>query len=199
MVSPVVTGGAAAEEISTSSSTSSGVTVNRSAVERIRRGDQGEVELAAGEFVEQPARPLLREVQFDGRMLRVERAEHLRDEADAQRGRRAEPHPAALESGELGELATHRLGVGEHAAGQRQQRFPRDGQGAAAARAVKQLGAEIVFERRDLTAQRRLREVQLLGGAGEVAEAATSTKLRSCSKFISIAYAHRHYAKDALE
>ena len=136
----------------------------------IRCRDQGEVELAAGEFVEQPARPLFREVQFDGRMLRVERAEHLGDEADAQGGGGAEPHPAALEAGEFGEFAPHRFGVGEHAARERQQRFARDRQRAAAAGPVEQLGAEILLERGDLAAQRGLGEVQLLGGTGEVAE-----------------------------
>ena len=137
----------------------------------IRCRDQGEVELAAGELVEQSARPLFREVQFDGRMLRVERAEHLGDEADAQGGGGAEPHPAALEAGEFGEFAPHRFGVGEHAARERQQRLARDRQRAAAAGAVEQLGAEILLERGDLAAQRGLGEVQLLGGTGEVAEA----------------------------
>ena len=103
-------------------------------------------------------------------MLRVERAEHLGDEADAQRGGRAEPHPAALEAGEFGEFAPDRFSVGEHAAGERQQRFARGRQRAAAAGPVEQLGAEILLERGDLAAQRGLGEVQLLGGAGEVAE-----------------------------
>ena len=136
----------------------------------IRRGDQREVELAAGEFVEQPPRPLFRQVQLDGRMLRVERAEHLGDEADAQGGGGAEAHPAALEAGELGEFAPDGFGVGEHAARERQQRLARDRQGAAAAGAVEQLGAEVLLERGDLAAQRGLGEVQLLGGTGEVAE-----------------------------
>ncbi len=169
-MSPVGDRRRAADEITTSSSTSSGVTVNRSVGCGIRRRDQREVEFAAGEFVEQPPRPLLREVQLDRRMRRVERAEHLGDEADAQGGRGAEAHPAALEAGELGELAAHRLRVGEHAPGERQQRLARDRQRAAAAGAVEQLGAEILLERGDLAAQRGLGEVQLLGGAGEVAE-----------------------------
>ena len=72
--------------------------------------------------------------------------------------------------GEFGEFAPHRFGVGEHAARERQQRLARDRQRAAAAGAVEELGAEILLERGDLAAQRGLRQVQLLGGPGEVAE-----------------------------
>src|SRR5918993_1606056 len=103
-------------------------------------------------------------------MLRVERAEHFGDEADTERWGGAESHPAALEARELGQFAPHRLRVGEHAPSKWQQRLARDGQRAASAGTVEQLGAEILLEGGDLTAQRGLGEIELLGGAGEVAE-----------------------------
>lgn len=51
-----------------------------------------------------------------------------------------------------------------------EQRLARSREGDVAACAVEQLGAELAFERRDLPAQRRLCQVQVLGGAGEVSE-----------------------------
>ena len=171
MVSAVVTGGAPADDDHHElfhEQRRHGESLGRRG---IRCRDQGQIELAAGELVEQSARALFREVQFDGRMLRVERAEHLGDEADAQGGGGAEPHPSTLEAGEFGEFAAHRFGVGEHAARERQQRLARGRQRAAAAGAMEQLGAEIVLERGDLAAQRGLCEVQLFCGTGEVAEA----------------------------
>ena len=59
----------------------------------MRRGDQGQIEFASGEFVEQAPRSLLGEMQFYGRVRRVEGVERLRDETDRQRGRRPQTNP----------------------------------------------------------------------------------------------------------
>jgi hypothetical protein len=119
---------------------------------------------------EQAAGALFREVQLDGGVCRAEGAEHLGDQADAQRGRRAEPDSPALQPGKLVQLAAHGLRVGEHAPGQRQQRLPRAGQSAPGSRPVEELRAEILLERRDLAAEGGLRQVQPGRGPGEVAE-----------------------------
>ena len=65
----------------------------------------------------------------------------------------------------------HGLGVGEHPPGQGQERLACHRERAAAAGAGEQFGAEVLLERADLAAQRRLGQVQMLGGAGEVSQA----------------------------
>jgi hypothetical protein len=102
-------------------------------------------------------------------MVGVEREQHFGDEADAQGRRRPQAYATTFEAREFSEFAPHRLGVGEHAPRERQQRLPRDGQRAAAASPAEQFGTQVVLERRDLPAQGWLCEIQALGGPGEVA------------------------------
>src|SRR5699024_6374088 len=66
-------------------------------------------------------------------------------------------------------VAADRLGVGEHAPGRRHQGLTGRGQRDVAARAVEELGAELLLQRRDLAAQRRLGQMQGGGGLREMA------------------------------
>ena len=99
-----------------------------SVVGSARGGDEGDVETACGDLGEQPERPLLDECDLDRRVRGVELAEGLGNQADAERRRRAQAHPAALETRELAQLAPRRRGVAQHPAGPGEQRFAGCGQ-----------------------------------------------------------------------
>ena len=93
--------------------------------------------------------------------------------ADAARGRRPRPgwRCARLRSA---------CAAVEHLFRGGQELAARGGQHHAARHALEQRDAELVLERLDLRADRRLADVQPLGGAGQVARAsATAAKLRS--------------------
>ena len=74
--------------------------------------------------------------------------------------------PAA--AGCLGHPAADRLRGGQQRTGIGQQLPARVGQRHAVAVPGEQRGAEILLERADLPAERRLRDMQLIGGAAEV-------------------------------
>ena len=101
----------------------------------------------------------------------MEGADGFGDEADAEGGRRSETHASAAEPCELGHLLTDRVGLCEHPLSAGEQSLSGRGEADVPASPMEELGAEFAFESRDLSAQRRLGQVQVLGGAGEVTEA----------------------------
>ena len=54
-------------------------------------------------------------------MTRVERADRLGHEADAQRRRGSQPHPSAPQTGQFTHLLADRLGLGQHPLRAREQ------------------------------------------------------------------------------
>ena len=70
---------------------------------------------------------------------------------------------------ELVDLAAHPVELGEYPARVAGDGLAGLGRRDPAARALEQLGAELGLEPADLVRERRLGDVQLLGGAGEVA------------------------------
>ena len=101
----------------------------------------------------------------------VEAGEHRGHLDPAGRQQSADRDPAADQAAQLVELAAHPVDLGEHAPGPRGHRLPGLGRDDAAAGALEQLGAELGLEPADLVRERRLGDVKLLGGAGEVAVA----------------------------
>src|SRR5262249_2532167 len=84
----------------------------------------------------------------------------------ARRGPEAEA--AAGQADELLDLEVGVLDVGHDAVGDREQRLARRGEGDVAPNPVEQRRPQLRFEGSDLLAQRRLGDVERLGGAGEV-------------------------------
>src|SRR5699024_1113625 len=100
----------------------------------------------------------------------VERREHFREKADAQRRRGTDAHASPAQPAKLRHVVAHGIGVGKHASGPREQCFPGRRQRDVSASTMKQLGTELALQRRDLPAERRLRKMETLGGSREVAE-----------------------------
>ena len=84
---------------------------------------------------------------------------------------RADRDLSADQPVELVDLAAHAVDLGDHGARPRRDRVAGLGRGDAAARALEQLRSELGLEAADLVRERRLRDVKLVRGAGEVAVA----------------------------
>jgi hypothetical protein len=141
--------------------------------ERGRRGRQRQhherqVERAARQFPYEVVRAGLLDEDLDAGVQIVEGAQHLRQQTGAQARRRPEPHPAAAQLGHLLHLAAGRVGVGEDAAGEREQRLPGVGEGDVAPRAAEEIRAQLLLQRPDLLGEGRLGDMDPLRGPGEV-------------------------------
>ena len=97
---------------------------------------------------------------------RASSGRHL-DLAGGQQG--ADRDPPADEPAQLVELAADAVDLGEHAPAPGRDRLPGLGRDDAAAGALEELRAELGLEPPDLVRERRLGDVELLRGAGEVA------------------------------
>jgi hypothetical protein len=85
--------------------------------------------------------------------------------ADARRV--ADANAAALAGGERAHVLPERVGVARERPAALEQVAPGLGQRDLVRRAVQQLDPELALEQPDLPAHRRLRDVQLVGGAAE--------------------------------
>ena len=130
--------------------------------------DEREVELPGTEGLDEFARALLHDLEFDSGMLGVEAAERLGDEAHAQGRSRPEADPALPQTGEFVHVEADRLGVGEHPPRSRQQRLAGCGEGDVPAGAMEELGPELLLQGRDLPGQGGLGEMEGRGGLREV-------------------------------
>ncbi|GAA3111088.1 hypothetical protein GCM10020001_032040 [Nonomuraea salmonea] len=133
-----------------------------------RHDDQRQVELPPRQRPDQVTRAALLDQQLDAGVRAVEAGQRVGHQPGAERGRRAQAYPAPAQPRELRHLLPGGVGVGEDAAGQRQQRLASGGQRDVAARPREQPGAEILLQRLDLLAQRRLRDPHALGRLREV-------------------------------
>ena len=160
-------------------------------------GDEREVELAAGQRFDELTGPLLHQLELDTGVGGVEPADRLGHEAHAQGRGRTQPNPALLQARELIHVTADRLGVGEHALRRRQQRRPGIGERDVTMRAVEELGSELLLQRRDLSRQGGLGQVERRGGfremagGGHLGEASQLFEVHDrspCRSDISIAY-----------
>ncbi len=97
--------------------------------------------------------------------LREDRRQHFRADELA----RGEAHRAAFAAGPAGRRARQRTRCRRHCLGVAHQPFAQLGENKAARRTAEELGAEFVFERGDVPAQRGLRETQRACGPREAA------------------------------
>ena len=116
-------------------------------------GDEREVELAAGQGLDELTGAFLDQLEFDAGMGGVEPADRLGHEAHAQGRGRTQPDAAAPQTGELIHVTADRLGVGEHAFRRRQQGRSGVRERDVAVRAVEELGPELLLQCRDLPRQ----------------------------------------------
>ncbi len=102
----------------------------------------------------------------------MEPGQRLGQQPRAQGRGGAEPHPSPAKPGQLGDLAAGRVRVGEHAAGEGEQRLAGGREGHVAPGAAEQRRAQLGLQGLDLLAQRRLgdphplRRVREVGGLG---------------------------------
>ena len=129
------------------------------------------IELVGAEKAQHVGGNALAQTDFDTWVCLAEAGEQPGDVKPACGQERSDPDPSAQHAAKLVDLFAGGLHFGEHPAGSRCDRLPRLGRGHAAAGALEQRGAELLFEPLDLMRERRLREVELLSGAREVAVA----------------------------
>ncbi len=98
----------------------------------------------------------------------VEGAQHVGQQPCADAGRRAEPDPAPAQLGQLLHLVAGGVGVRQDPAGERQQRLARVGERDVAAGPTEQFRPQLVLQGPDLLGERRLGDMHLLRGAGEM-------------------------------
>jgi len=134
---------------------------------RRRLGDQGDVDGAHGELLDEQAGAALGEMQLDPGVSCVEGAHRLRHEAD-EGGRCAEADAPSPQSRQLAHLLADRIRLRQHPLRAGEQGLARGGEGDVPAGPVEELRAELSLQRGDLPAQRGLGEVQALGRPREV-------------------------------
>jgi hypothetical protein len=127
--------------------------------------------------VELRARWQLKQAHLRVRMPLAELAHRWSDEIIEKRREKAEPQRAACLAKLLAQLLRARFGIADDLPGLRQEKPARIGEVDAFADAIKQRHAQLRLQHGDLTAQRRLRDVQalrrarnaqILGGGDEV-------------------------------
>ncbi len=135
------------------------------------RVDGGEraVQLVGAQHLQQPIGGLLDHVDLDARVALVERGQRAREVVVAGRPHRADRDAPADDAGELLELGLQAVDLGEHAARVGEDDRPLGRHVDPAAGPAQDLDAELALEPADLLGECRLREVQLLRGAGEAA------------------------------
>ena len=132
---------------------------------------EGGVELVGGETTQHVGGNALVETDFDTRVPLAEAGEQPWDVEVPGRQQRSDPDTSAQDTAKLVDLLARGVHFREHAAGSRGDCLSRLSQAHAAAGALEQRGAELLFEPTDLVRERRLGEVELLGGAREVSVA----------------------------
>ena len=130
---------------------------------------EGGVELVGGEEAEHVGGDALAEADLDAGVGVAEAGEQPGDVEVAGGQERADPDASAQDAAKLVDLRARGVDLGEDPAGASGDRHAGFGRGDAPARALEQRGAQLALEPADLVRQRRLGEVELLGGAREVA------------------------------
>ena len=133
---------------------------------RVQGGERA-VELVGLERGEDAVLGVLDHVDRDARVRRAEVGEHAEQVVRAGRVDAADPQLAAQQAGELLELGVQAVDLGEHALRVAEDDAPLGGELHLPARAPEDLDAELGLEPPDLLRDRRLGEVQLLGGLRE--------------------------------
>ncbi|CAM5314026.1 hypothetical protein SSPIM334S_01878 [Streptomyces spiroverticillatus] len=113
-------------------------------------------------------RSALLDQELDAGVGVVEGAQDVREQARAQARGRAQADPAPAQLGQLLDLAAGGVGVGEDTAGEGEEGPAGVGEGDVAPGPGEEVGPQLALQGADLLGQRGLRDVQLLGGAGEV-------------------------------
>jgi hypothetical protein len=133
-----------------------------------RLHDQRQVQRVREQVGDEVLGAALVHVQADVGVRGAERAQHGRDQRRAQAGRRAQPDLAAAQADDVVHRVAGRVGVGDHPAGQRQQRLAGRGERDGAAHPVEQRRAEGRFQRVNLLTQRGLRHTHRFRRMGEM-------------------------------
>jgi hypothetical protein len=130
---------------------------------------EGGVELVGGEKAQHVAGDALAEADLDARVGAAEACEQPGDVEAAGGQERSDPDAPAQDAPKLVDLLACGVDFREHAAGSSGHRASRLGGRDAAAGALEQWSPELLLEPSDLVRQRRLRDVELFGGAREMA------------------------------
>jgi hypothetical protein len=132
-----------------------------------REHHRSDVELAVEDERLDVVGALLAQLEDDARVRVVELGEEGREERDADDGRHADPQPPAPERRELHHLLLHHAHRIEDPLGALEHHAARVGQGDAPPLPEEQRRPELLLERPDRLAHRRLGHVERLARAGE--------------------------------
>jgi GNAT superfamily N-acetyltransferase len=124
-----------------------------------------------GEQAQHVGGDALAQTDLDTRVALAEAREQARNVEVAGGHERSDPDAPAQDAAQLVDLRARAVHLGEDAARPGGDRLPRLGRGDTAARAFEERDAQFLLEPSDLVRQRRLGEMELLGGAREVAMA----------------------------
>ena len=130
---------------------------------------EGGVELVGGDVAEHVGGDALAEADLDARMGAAEAGEQAGDVEVAGGQERPDPDAPAQDAAELVDLLARGVDLGKDPACTRRDGAARVRRNHAAARAFEQRRSQLLLEPPDLVRQCRLGEVELLGGAREVA------------------------------
>ncbi len=145
---------------------------NRELVGQLSRQEaEGGVELVGGEKAEHVAGDALAQADLDARVRSTEAREQPGDVEAAGRQQRSDPDAPPQDAAQLVDLLARGVDLREHAARSRGEGVSRLGGHDAAAGALEERRAELALEPLDLVGERRLGDVELRCGAGEVAVA----------------------------
>ena len=132
---------------------------------------EGGVEFVGGDQAQHVGGDALAEADLDARVCLAEACEQARDVDIAGGHERSDPDSSAQDPAKLVDLRACAVHLGQDTAGSSGDRLACLGWGDAAARAFEKLDPQLFFEPPDLVRQRRLGDMELLGGAREVAVA----------------------------
>jgi len=148
-----------------------------------RKSENGNVHGAGAKAVEKHGSNFLDYSELDLRKFFRKGREDAREKIRSDGGNGANRHRTADGILLLDYVAASRLEFAQDAAGAGEKYFTDFGEANGAAETVEEAGAEFVFEFEDLLRERRLRDVGLLGGAGEGAGIGDSAEVAELVEF----------------
>ena len=146
--------------------------------------EQAEIGVAGAQLTDQSRRGAGRQLDLDRRMLLAERLEQRREHVEADGHAADQPDGPAHRALRVENAGAGALEILEHPLAEAEQRGAGGGDADLAAEPEEQLLLQLLFEQQDLTADRRLRQMQLLARAGE------RSGLRDRAQYLQLSQVH---------